>query len=140
MNSVSESVSGKWSKTTISPQGILEDLLSMNNMKLPSRVKYNPNLKMSGSIKLTVTQSSDGTMLFTKEALYKLISVLLVTDRIDQLNGYPMIEYGDVRHITVYGKVHLGSEEREYPGQREKLILPIKAYRKIDNIEITVVV
>lgn len=139
MNSVSESVSGKWSKVKISPQSILEDLLSMNNMELPSNVKYNPDLKVSGSMKIIITQSSDGTLLFSREALYKLVASLLVVNNIEQLKDFPVIEYGDVRHLVVSGKVKLGSKEREYSGQREKFILPIRAYSKLNGIEINVV-
>ena len=106
-------------------------------------IEYDPNMKDDDRDFWMIRQSGgDGTHMFTIEMLQKALAPI-VNMRSYCKDSEPKdwskvksIKYkiGPIRHATVFGMIQLRcSSDRKYPGQRERVRMPVKCEYVLDS-------
>ncbi len=108
---------------------------------LVGHITYDPELRR-GDYNIIRQCGHDGTLTFTHEMLMKgLVDIARGTSFCKKTepadwSRVKHIEYvvGPMRHVTVFGMVYLKcSKTQKYPGQRERIRMPVKC----EYVEIT---
>lgn len=111
----------------------LDSAMSAVGCKFPEGstpwVTYDPAMKPQ--YRIIRQQSHDGTLLFTRELLMNALTPLLLRTSyfMQEPPGPEMVPHyivGEIKLLTVFGMVSL--PVGEYPGQRERVIIPVRAY------------
>lgn len=98
-----------------------------------NHITYDPNMK-KGDYSIVRECGHDGTLIFTSEMFQKGLNGI-----VNQQSYYKPTEpdwnkviginyvIGPMRHVIVFGMLKLGiSKTRLYPGQRERIRIPVK--------------
>jgi hypothetical protein len=106
-------------------------------------ITYDPNMR-KGDYSINRQQTHDGTMLFTMQMIEEPLALLAFRQTFHKprekefLDNEEGVRYvvGPMRLATVFGTVKLPcSETSKYPGQRERLRLPVRMYFANDASE-----
>ena len=101
-----------------------------------SHIEYDPDMR-KGEYQIVRQSGGDGTLSFTIDMLQKALLSLVNMQSFykpkapESWDGVRSIKYkiGPIKHATCFGMILLGcSKTHKYPGQRERIRIPVESY------------